>query len=312
MEALDKYKEDIKPPTDLYNLPFLHLDLQREIALGLPFNEVISLCASSKRLNKICNDIYFWRTYITRNIPEKIDIPPKADILWYQKRIKEYEKTKDYIELIQIDDLINQNKIEVEYIKKFDNNWDIFERAKNIVKLYCQNGTLNSLTSLPYYPNLRELYCSRNKLTSLPYYPKLEIFNCGRNKLTSLGYYPKLKILNCFKNKLISIAEYPELEKLDCADNKLTYVPYYPKLRRLDCNNNKLTYLHYYPDLRELFCSNNKLTSLFSYPKLEQLFCANNELTSLPVYPNLDALYCDDNPLPGFTLEYWRKVWKLK
>ena len=60
--------ENITPPIDLYNLNKLPFDLQKKTALNLSLKEIGSLCKSSKGLNEICKNKYFWRDYMIKNI----------------------------------------------------------------------------------------------------------------------------------------------------------------------------------------------------------------------------------------------------
>ena len=254
--------EQVSPPTDLYALG---LDNLKSTALKLPFNDLISLCKTSKKFSNICSDIYFWKSYFVENVPEKVNIPGNADINWYKQKLKDYPAVK------RVNELILLKKSSYRYIREENKNWDIFERIENLQKLYCYN---NQLISLPSMPNLEVLYCENNQLTSL--------------------------------------ASYPNLQYLYCTNNQLTLLPILPNLQGLNCDNNRLTSIPSMPTLRGLYCDNNQLTSIPSMPNLEVLYCAGNQLTSLSPMPNLRKLDCDNNPLPGFTLDYWKKVWNQK
>ncbi len=271
--------EQVSPLTDLYTLG---LDNLKSTALKLPFNDLISLCKTSKKFSNICNDIYFWKSYFVENVHEKVNIPENADINWYKQKLKDYPAVK------RVNEIMILKKSNYRYIQEEDENWDIFERIENLQKLNCNNS---QLTSLPSMPNLQRLYCENNQLTSLAFYPNLQYLYCNDNRLISLPYLPNL-------------------QELFCQHNRLTSLPYLPNLQVLDCNNNRLTSIPSMPTLRGLYCENNQLTSIPSMPNLQYLYCANNQLTSLPSMPNLRVLYCEDNPLPGFTLDYWRKIWK--
>ena len=118
--------EPISPPTDLLTLENLPSDIQKKMALNLPYETIISLCKTSNKLNKICKDVYFWKEYIKIQVPININIPLGANSNWYKQRIKEYPKVKE------ITDLIKDGKVDAEYIEEFNENWDIFERVENL------------------------------------------------------------------------------------------------------------------------------------------------------------------------------------
>ena len=270
--------EQLSPPTDLYALGSDNL---KSAALKLSLKDIISLCKTSRKLSSICNDIYFWKTYLRVQIPININVPEGVDINWYKNKIEQYPKVKG------ITDLLDQNEASGEYIQEFNDNWDIFERVENLKELYCSN---NQLTSLPSMPNLRIIRCWNDQLTSLPLMPNLQFLSCNDNQLTSLPPMPKL-------------------EQLDCVNNQLTSIPLMPNLKFLNCNDNQLTSLPLMPNLEVLYCANNQLTSLPSMRNLRQLFCQHNQLTFLPPMPDLGYLSCTNNPLPGYTLKYWKNIW---
>ena len=116
--------EPVSPPTDSVKLENLPFDTQKKIALNLPYEVISSFCMVSKKLNRVCNDIYFWKDYLKTNIPEHVNIPPGADINWYKQRIREYSDVK------KITDLIKNTRALVKYVGNFNNNWDIFEQIE--------------------------------------------------------------------------------------------------------------------------------------------------------------------------------------
>jgi len=272
----------LKPSVDLLTLESLPLDTQKKVALNLPYETVISFCKVSKKLKRICDDVYFWRDYLKTNIPVNINVPSGASIRWYKDKIEQYPKVK------VITDLLDQGKATGEYIQEHNNNWDIFDRVENLQEIYCND---KELTSIPLMPNLQELYCGNNQLTFIPLMANLQILYCENNQLTS-------------------IPSMPNLQDLYCTNNQLTSIPLMPNLQDLYCKNNQLTSIPSMPNLRVLWCQDNQLTSIPSMPNLRDLWCDNNQLTSIPSYPNLQVLNCKNNPLPGFTLKYWKKIWK--
>ena len=223
--------EPINPPVDLLTLESLPFDTQKKVALNLPYGTVISLCMTSKKLNKVCKDIYFWKDYFRVQVPVNINVPSGAGISWYKDKIEQYLKFK------KITDLLDEGKATRKYIQKFNINSNIFERIQNLRVLYCRN---NQLTSLPSMPNLQKLFCDNNRLTSLPLKPNLKYLTCDNNQLTSIPLMPNLEVLNCENNQLTSISPMPNLEELYCEDNQLTSIPSMPNLQKLDCENNPL------------------------------------------------------------------------
>ena len=157
--------EPVTPPIDLLTLESLPFDTQKKVALNLPYETVLTLCTTSKKLKRVCNDIYFWRDYFKVQVPININVPSGAGISWYKDKIEQYPKVK------VITDLLDQDKTSGKYIQEFNNSWNMFDRVENLQKLYCSN---NQLTSIPLMPNLRELYYENNQLTSIPPMPDLQ------------------------------------------------------------------------------------------------------------------------------------------
>ena len=156
----------VSPPIDLLTLETLPFDVWKKIVLNLPYETVISFCKVSRRLNKVCNDIYFWKDYFKIQVSVNINVPSGASIRWYRDKIEQYPKVK------VITDLLDQGKATGKYIQEFRSNWDIFERTQNLQELSCEN---NQLTSLPYLPNLQTLNCENNPLLgfTLSYWKKI-------------------------------------------------------------------------------------------------------------------------------------------
>jgi Leucine-rich repeat (LRR) protein len=242
--------ENITPPTDLLTLESLPFDAQKKVALNLPYETVISFCKVSKKLKRICDDIYFWKDYLRIQVPVNINVPSGASIGWYKDKIKQYPKVE------VITDLLDQGKATGNYIQELNNNWNVFERVENLEKLVCQNS---QLTSMPSMPNLQDLYCRNNQLTSISLMPSLQELNCGNNQLTSILSMPSLRYLHCDNNQLTSILSMPNLQGLNCGNNQLTSIPSMPSLRVLYCENNQLTSMPSMPSLRVLYCRNNPL-----------------------------------------------------
>ena len=127
---------------------------------------------------------------------------------------------------------------------------------KTIIKDY--NIKFNQITSIPIYPNLKELCCNDCRLSKIPPFPNLEKLRCDGNQLTQISPMPLLK-------------------ELLCDDNKLTEIPMYPKLKVLTCRRN------------------SQLKTISPMANLEFLDCRDNILlNTLPDYPNMEKLHCDD------------------
>jgi hypothetical protein len=107
----------------LENLPF---DIQKKIALNLPYETISSLFTVSKKLNGISKDIYFWKDYLKIQVPVNINIPPGASIRWYKDKIEQYPKVKI------ITDLLDEGEVTGKYIEEFNSSWDVFERIQNL------------------------------------------------------------------------------------------------------------------------------------------------------------------------------------
>src|SRR6516164_10543239 len=214
----------------------LPADVLRITALNLPVKDILNLCQTNKQYQQyICNNKPFWEALLLKEVGNiRIIIPMNADINWYKEKLKIWPNVKILVEKIKAD------KVDADYIRPFNDNWDYFEIVHNLQILRCRN---NKLTSLPPMPNLQILYCFDNQLTSLPSMPDLRILDCGNNKLTSLPLYPNLKELYCSNNQLTPLPPMPNLQVLNCSNNQLTSLPSMPNLQILNCENNQLTSL---------------------------------------------------------------------
>ena len=230
----------------------LPADVLRITALNLPVKDILNLCQTNKQYQQyICNNKPFWEALLLKEVGNiRIIIPMNADINWYKEKLKIWPNVKILVEKIKAD------KVDADYIRPFNDNWDYFEIVVNLQILSCHN---NQLTSLPSMPNLLELYCSHNQLTTLPPMPNLQVLYCSENKLTSLPLMPNLQKLVCSNNQLMSLPPMPNLEGLWCDNNQLTSLPPMPNLTILDCHNNQLTSLPLMTNLRVFYCDNNPL-----------------------------------------------------
>lgn len=257
--------EEVVPPTDLLTLENLPFDAQKQLALDLPYESVISLCTSSKKLGRICEDLYFWKNYLTLKVPN-VSIPEGADLRWYKNKSKEYFKAKNLVELI------HGKKVEAIYIKPVNVEWNVFEIVENLRELFVFRI---ELTALPYMENLQELACDYNQLTSIPSMPNLIVLYCEHNQLTSLPSMPSLKRLYCGHNELVSLPSFPNLQTLQSDYNQLTFLSPMPNLKQLYCRYNHLTSLPSMPNLTVLYCEYNPLPN-FTLKYWRKIWSAQN------------------------------------
>ena len=104
------------------------------------------------------------------------------------------------------------------------------------------NRGITTLKGIEYFPNLKNLSCSKNPLD------KLQRLNCANNQLTSLVVLSdSLTKLDCYVNKLekLDLTLVPNLKSLRCDQNSL---------KSLDLSNNQ--------SLTSINCTYNNLTSL--------------------------------------------------
>ena len=97
---------------------------------------------------------------------------------------------------------------------------------KRIFKLYMLNY------------NKRVIECHRRGITSIPSYPELKQLYCNDNQLTTLSSYPKLYRLVCNNNQLITLPNLPNLRFLYCKGNRLSILPKFPKLQYCIADDN--------------------------------------------------------------------------
>lgn len=101
-------------------------DLVREVAAGLPHQEVINVCRGNKTLNRvICSSGNYYRLRLLREYPNEKIIPPKnAKTVWWRRK---------YLSLSDVDRRL------VDYNSKYQKSMEwsdayIAEDAKNIRK----------------------------------------------------------------------------------------------------------------------------------------------------------------------------------
>ena len=229
------------------------------------------------------------------------------------------------------------------YISEYadsDNNGVLsYEERTEVIGIDIYDRGISSLAGIEYFPELDNLWCSKNELTELDVSRnrKLDTLVCDDNHLTSLDVSRNtvLSELSCCGNELtaLDVSMNPELRELYCSRNglKTVDVSRNPKLEVLHCSEVGLTSLdvRYNPELTTLMCSwnqlktvdisnNPKLVSLYcgyngvdfttldvsNNPKLQDFSCAWNGLKSLDVSHNPDLIYlfCERNQFTDLDL----------
>lgn len=142
-------------------------------------------------------------------------------------------------------------------------------------------------------------------------HPIISVTNRGITSLKGIEYFPNLKNLSCSKNPLdkLDVSTLTELTSLTCMADGLSELNLYEnnKLQRLNCANNQLTSLVVLSDsLTKLDCYVNKLEKLdlTSVPNLKSLRCDQNSLKSLDLSNNqsLTSINCTYNNLTSLDL----------
>ncbi len=139
----------------------------------------------------------------------------------------------------------------------------------------------------------------------------ISVVNKGITTLEGIEYFPNLKNLSCSRNPLdkLDVSSLTELTSLTCMADGLTELNLYDnnKLQRLNCSNNQLTSLILLSDsLTKVDCYVNNLENLdlTLLPNLQSLRCDQNKLKSLDLSNNkkLTSLNCTYNNLPSLDL----------
>ncbi len=139
----------------------------------------------------------------------------------------------------------------------------------------------------------------------------ISVVNKGITTLEGIEYFPNLKNLSCSRNPLdkLDVSSLTELTSLTCMADGLKELNLYDnnKLQRLNCSNNQLTSLVLLSDsLTKVDCYVNNLENLdlTLLPNLQSLRCDQNKLKSLDLSNNkkLTSLNCTYNNLPSLDL----------
>ena len=197
---------------------------------------------------------------------------------------------------------------------KIDTNNDSqiqISEALTVFTLGVSSSSIQNMTGIEAFSNLRNLSCNSNQLTSLNVTQNTALLSlqCYTNQLSSLDVSQNIALtsLQCYSNQLTSlnVTQNIALTSLECYTNQLTNldVTQNTALTILNCYDNLLTSLNITQNtaLTTLYCYNNQLTSLYvsQNTALTILYCDNNQLTSLNVSQNtaLTSLRCSFNQL---------------
>lgn len=181
-----------------------------------------------------------------------------------------------------------------------------------VTELNVNYASINNLTGIEAFVNLRSLDCSQNSLFSLNTTPLtlLENLNCSvNNGITTLNISSNtnLKTLNADFCSLtaLNLSNCPALLELSIRSCDLTALNLSstPNLQSVNCRNNNITSLIISGNnaLTYLNCGANNLTSvnLVQCPNLIELECFQNQISTLDVSQNLNLqkLNCGTNQL---------------
>ncbi|MCZ8331641.1 MAG: T9SS type A sorting domain-containing protein [Flavobacterium sp.] len=197
---------------------------------------------------------------------------------------------------------------------KIDINNDGEIQVSEALAVYYLNvasSSIQNLTGIEAFSNLRTLDCSTNQLTNLDVSQNTALtdFNCDNNQLTSLDVSQNSALISlyCSSNQLtnLNVVQNILLENLNCAGNQLTSIDVTQNLVliTLVVSNNPLTSLDITHNslLFTLGCVNNQLSNLdiTQNTLLHYLNCNNNQLSNLDITQNinLNSLRCESNQL---------------
>jgi Leucine-rich repeat (LRR) protein len=124
--------------------------------------------------------------------------------------------------------------------------------------------------------------------------------SAGSPKITSIPAYPNVKELDCSYNDIKKLSDgMLKLEKLHCSHTNLTALPQdISTLRVLDCRNTRIKLLSKnYSSLETLICNDSAMSSLPStMSNLMSIFCSNSKIKELPNgMGKLQILKCENN-----------------
>ncbi len=232
--------------------------------------------------------------------------------------VKQFDKDSDGALSAEERDAVT--KIDTGYMKSIEDLTGI-EHFPNLKILECYNNQLTAL-DVSRNPQLFWLDCSANQLTQLDVSKNTALtrLNCSQNQLTKLDVSQNaaLDSLNCDGNQLakLDVSSNTALTSLDCSINQLDEldVSQHTKLTQLGCYENQLTQLDVSKntELTYLNCSANQLTKLdvSQHTKLTYLGCYENQLTQLDVSKNTELIYldCSANHLSSLDLSQNTKL----
>lgn len=239
----------------------------------------------------------------------------------------------------------NSNYLDLGYQRLRIINIKLYPEFSHIRKLFVDHNNLNQLPDPHYLPHLEQLTCSVNSLTSIPFYPKLTFLNIAHNRIVDcsqyhnssirffdcsnnpnfklnftlreceqlyinnteissidLNFVPKLKVIDCSNNHLSTITGGSELIEIDIKFNKIKSLPRWDKIERIMADQNLIDALETYPNLISVNISYNQLVDIATQPKLKKLIAHNNNLRNLGSMPNLEMIDLRHNNLTDISI----------
>ena len=197
---------------------------------------------------------------------------------------------------------------------KIDINGDSEIQTSEALRVYwlsVRGSSINSLSGISSFTNIKYLDCSINQLSSLDVsnLSNLNELECRNNQIVDLNINNliNLKSIVCAGNKLtnLNLSSLANLEGIYCSYNLIASMNLngLTKLQYIDCAGNNFTQLEIkdLPKLQNLFCADNKQLQslqLSNLPVLGNLYChlcsqlIELSMTNLPKLSNLDCFNC--------------------
>jgi hypothetical protein len=204
-----------------------------------------------------------------------------------------YLENRPYPKCIQGGILVLSNK-NIKSLKDLFRNYPLDEDEIELIgRIDISNNNLETLEDLPYFPNLRVLYCDVNKICSLEClerYPKLEEISCSYNLIESfegVSSIKSLKKLNCHSNKIKSFKNLgfcENLEILSCYCNQIETFNHFktnnfPKLKYFEYFYKDIKYFHNYID--------NPIATIFFEKSKNEIFYIIDLLNKVQNYTKI-------------------------
>lgn len=188
-------------------------------------------------------------------------------------------------DLEELPDLTDYKNLEILEIGNNNIN-DLGRLPRSLLELTCRSNKIR------YLPDADEC-------------PKISRIDCSMNEITNIPSYSNIKSLRCANNKLKNIPELITLENLICNNNEIDLInSKCVNLRYLDCSNNKLTKISNYPNLIDLICSNNNIEELNIYPQVKYIEIFMTRINIIPYMKCLEEIFCEKNMIKKVSEKY--------